>query len=100
MSSNGIAINAFAVYPPSFSALIPHLSIASWNLPLTVLLLGVGSLFSFTGARITGLFIPSKQLKQLLALLILLVNAYKTFTLLQYPDSTNSFPLFIWLCLK
>ncbi len=76
-------INAFAVCPPSFSALIPHLSTASWNLPLTGLLVVVGALFSFAGARITSLFLPSKRLKQLFALLILLVTAYKIFTLLQ-----------------
>ncbi|MBC7349679.1 MAG: hypothetical protein H5U05_06880 [Candidatus Aminicenantes bacterium] len=83
MLSNVIGINAFAVYPPSFSPLIPHLRTASWNLPLTVLLVVVGALCSFTGARVTSLFLPSKRLKQLFALLILLVNAYKIFPLLQ-----------------
>ncbi len=75
-------INAFAVCPPSFSALIPHLSTASWNLPLTGLLVVVGALFSFAGARITSLFLPSKRLKQLFAVLILVVTAYKIYTLL------------------
>lgn len=83
MSSKVIGINAFAVYPPSFSTLIPHLRTASWNLPLTVLLVAVGALCSFTGARITSIFLPSKRLKQLFALLILLVTAYKILTLLQ-----------------
>ncbi|MBC7363640.1 MAG: sulfite exporter TauE/SafE family protein [Candidatus Aminicenantes bacterium] len=38
-------INAFAVCPPSFSALIPHLSTTSWNLPLTGLLVGRSFIF-------------------------------------------------------
>jgi uncharacterized membrane protein YfcA len=76
-------INAFAVCPPSFSALIPHLSTASWNLPLTGLLVVVGALFSFAGARVTSLFVPGKRLKQLFAILILVVTAYKIYTLLK-----------------
>jgi hypothetical protein len=76
-------INAFAVCPPSFSALLPHLGTASWNLPLTVLLVVVGALFSFAGARITSLFVAGKRLKQLFAVLILIVTAYKIFTLLK-----------------
>jgi hypothetical protein len=76
-------INAFAVCPPSFSSLVPHLSTASWNLPLTLALVVVGAVFSFAGARITSLFVPGKRLKQLFAVLILIVTAYKIFTLLK-----------------
>lgn len=76
-------INAFAVCPPSFSALIPHLSTASWNLSLTAALVVVGAVFSFIGARITSVFVPSKRLKQLFAILILIATAYKIYTLVK-----------------
>jgi len=70
-------INAFAVCPPSFSALIPHLSTAEWNLSLTLALVCVGAIFSFLGARTTSLFVPSIRIKQIFAVLILAVTAYK-----------------------
>ena len=41
------AINAFAVFPPSFSALIPHLSTAVWDPALTSWLLIAGAAGSF-----------------------------------------------------
>ncbi len=76
-------INAFAVCPPSFSALLPHLQTAHWNIKLTVWLVLVGALFSFFGARTTSLFVPSVRVKQIFAILILIVTAYKILTLLQ-----------------
>ncbi|MGB9808192.1 MAG: sulfite exporter TauE/SafE family protein [Thermosulfidibacteraceae bacterium] len=39
-------INAFAVCPPSFSALIPHLTTAYWNFSLTVALVVVGAVIA------------------------------------------------------
>jgi len=75
-------INAFAVCPPSFSALIPHLSTAQWNLSLTIILIFVGALFSFLGARTTSKFVPSLRIKQIFAILILVVTGYKIYTLL------------------
>ncbi len=74
-------INAFAVCPPSFSALIPHLKTAHWNLKLTLILVIVGAIFSFLGARATSLYVPSEKIKQIFAILILIVTAYKIFTL-------------------
>lgn len=75
-------INAFAVTPPSFSALIPHLSTASWDLSLTLLLLLVGTIFAFIGARITSRFVAPARLKQNFGVVIVIMTAYKLFTLL------------------
>lgn len=75
-------INAFAVCPPSFSALIPHLPAAEWNPSLTFALIITGAIFSFLGARTTSLFVPGIRVKQIFAILILSVTGYKIFTLL------------------
>lgn len=75
-------INAFAVTPPSFSALLPHLPTAVWDLPLTISLLVVGALGAFMGARVTSLFVPSGRLKQLFGMLIVVMTGYKLFTLI------------------
>jgi hypothetical protein len=74
-------INAFAVTPPSFSALVPHLSTAVWDMRLTVALLIVGAVGAFAGARITSLYVPSNRLKQLFGILIVIMTAYKIYTL-------------------
>jgi len=75
-------INAFAVTPPSFSALIPHLGTAIWDPTLTVALLLVGAVGAFLGARVTSLWMPSGKLRQLFGVLIVVMTAYKVFTLL------------------
>jgi len=74
-------INAFAVCPPSFSALIPHLSTAHWNPSLGATLVTIGAFSSFIGARVTSLFVPSNKVKQIFAILILVVTMYKIYTL-------------------
>ncbi|WP_322792843.1 sulfite exporter TauE/SafE family protein [Bellilinea sp.] len=74
-------INAFAVTPPSFSALIPHLKTAIWDPTLTVVLLVVGAGMSFVGARITSTFVPNARLKRMFGSLIVVMTAYKLFTL-------------------
>ena len=74
-------INAFAVTPPSFSALIPHLGTAIWDPTLTIALLLVGAAGAFLGARATSLWMPSGRLKQLFGVLIVVMTAYKVFTL-------------------
>lgn len=71
------AINAFAVCPPSFSALIPHLSSARFDPGLTVALLVVGALGAFAGARVTSLWVPGARLKQGFGVLIVAATAYK-----------------------
>jgi uncharacterized membrane protein YfcA len=74
-------INAFAVTPPSFSALIPHLPTAIWDIPLTATLLVVGAGGAFLGARLTSLYVPSNRLKQLFGGVIVVLTAYKIYTL-------------------
>jgi uncharacterized membrane protein YfcA len=76
------AINAFAVTPPFFSALIPHLSTAKFDPALTLALLVAGAVGSFLGARLTSLYIPGQRLKQMFAVLIVAVTLYKLVTML------------------
>ncbi len=71
------AINAFAVCPPSFSALIPHLARARWDPNLTIALLVAGAVGSFAGARITSRWVPAARLKQGFGVLIVVATAYK-----------------------
>ncbi len=74
-------INAFAVTPPSFSALIPHLSTAVWDPKLTMTLIFVGAVGAFLGARLTSLYVPNERLKKLFGMLIVIMTAYKIYTL-------------------
>ncbi len=78
-----VAINAVAVTPPSFSALLPHLRNAQFDAKLTVALLLAGAVGSFFGARITSLWVASARLKQMFGLLIVVMTGYKIFTLLR-----------------
>ncbi len=75
-------INAFAVMPPSFSSLIPHLATARFDFNLTVALLIVGAACSFLGARLTSLYVPSGRIRQGFGILIVVMTAYKIYTLL------------------
>ncbi len=81
-SKRAAAINAFAVCPPSFSALIPHITTAIWDLSLMLPLLLAGAAGAFAGARITSAYVPSARLKPMFAVLILIVTFYKITTLL------------------
>jgi uncharacterized membrane protein YfcA len=74
------AINAVAVTPPSFSALIPHLATAQWDGGLTVALLVAGAAGAFVGARITSVYMPSQKIKQLFGVLIVVMTLYKIIT--------------------
>ena len=76
-------INAFAVCPPSFSSLIPHIGTAQWDFNLTVTLLVVGAVGSFLGARLTSLYLPSGRIKQLFGILIVIMTVYKIYTLIK-----------------
>lgn len=76
-------INAFAVTPPSFSALIPHISTAYWNIGLTIPLILVGAIGSFIGARITSLYVPSARIRQIFGVLIVITTLYKIYTLMR-----------------
>lgn len=75
-------INAFAVTPPSFSALIPHIATAQIDYGLTVVLLLAGAVGAFAGAQITSLYVPSARLKQLFGIVIVILTLYKIYTLL------------------
>lgn len=77
------AVNALAVTPPSFSALVPHLATARVDLYLGALLVIVGAVGSFVGARITSLYVPGQRLKQAFGVLIVVMTAYKLVSLLQ-----------------
>jgi hypothetical protein len=75
-------INAFAITPPSFTAMIPHLSTMQINWGLTGVLLLVGAIGSFGGARMTSLYVPGGRLKQMFGVLIVIMTLYKIYTLL------------------
>ena len=75
-------INALAVTPPSFSALVPHLATARFDPFLTLALLVVGAAGSFLGARVTSLHMPGACIKQLFGILIIIVTLYKLYTIL------------------
>jgi len=74
-------INAWAVTPPSFSALIPRLSTAQFDLNLMIPLLIVGAIGSYAGARITSRWVPNVRIKQIFGVLIVIMTLYKIFTL-------------------
>lgn len=78
------AINALAVTPPSFSALIPHIATAKVDLVLGAVLVVVGAVGSFLGARITSLYVPGKRLKQGFGVLIVVMTAYKLYQILSH----------------
>lgn len=73
------AINALAVTPPSFSARIPHLATARVDPTLAVLLIVVGAIGAFLGARLTSLYVPGRRLKQGFGVLIVVMTAYKLY---------------------
>ena len=74
-------INAFAVTSPSFSALLPHISTARFEVNLTIALLLVGAAGSFLGARLTSLYVPSGRIRQFFGILIVVMTIYKICTL-------------------
>lgn len=82
-SKRAAGINAFAVTPPSFSSLIPHLETAHWDINLMIPLLAAGAIGSFIGARITSLYVPSSKIKQIFGILIVFVTMYKLYTLIK-----------------
>ncbi len=78
------AINALAVTPPSFSALIPHIATARVDPTLAGILIVVGAAGSFLGARLTSLYVPGKRLKQGFGVLIVVMTAYKLYQILTH----------------
>jgi hypothetical protein len=78
-SKHAAAMNALAVTPPSFSALLPHIATARVDMQLAGLLLVVGAIASFVGARVTSLYVPGRRLKQIFGALIVVMTAYKLY---------------------
>jgi len=74
-------MNAFAVCPPSFSSLIPHITTARWDMGLAIPLLVAGAIGSFAGARITSLYVPSGRIRQFFGILIVIMTLYKIYTM-------------------
>jgi uncharacterized membrane protein YfcA len=74
-------MNAFAVCPPSFSALIPHMATAQWDMGLALPLLVAGAIGAFAGARITSLYVPSGRIRQIFGVLIVVMTLYKIYTM-------------------
>lgn len=74
-------INAVAVTPPSFSALVPHLSTMVIDMRLAAVLVVVGATGAFIGARLTSRFVSGPRLKQVFAVMIVVVTAYKLTTI-------------------
>ena len=70
-------INAVAVTLPSFSALVPHLTSAKFDLNTMLGLIIVGAMGSFLGARLSSIYLPSQRIKQIFAVLIVIMTAYK-----------------------
>lgn len=66
---------------PSFSALIPHLPTANFDVELTALLLVAGALGAFADARVTSLYVPGDRLRQLFGILMVSMTLYKIYTL-------------------
>ncbi len=74
-------INAFAVTFPSFSALLPHLKTADFDMKMTLILLVVGAVASFFGARMTSKFVKADSLKKIFGVLIVIMTLYKIWTI-------------------
>lgn len=74
-------ISAVAVTPPSFSALVPHLSTMVIDMRLAAVLVVVGATGAFIGARLTSRFVSGPRLKQVFAVMIVMVTAYKLTTI-------------------
>ncbi len=74
-------MNAVAVTPPSFSALLPHVGTATWDPALAVPLLAAGVVGAFLGARLTSRYVAGAVLKRMFAVLLVAVTLYKLSTL-------------------
>ncbi len=76
-------MNALAITPPSFSALVPHVAMARMDFQLTLALVIAGSIGSFLGARLTSLYLPGQRVKQIFGVLLVVMTLYKIWTLLR-----------------
>lgn len=80
-AKHAAGMNALAVTPPSFSALIPHLPKAHFHWHLTLVLLFVGAAGSYFGARLTSRLLPGARIKQIFGILLVVTTIYKIWTL-------------------
>jgi uncharacterized membrane protein YfcA len=78
-SMHAAAMNALAVTPPSFAALLPYLESARIDFRLSVVLLVIGAAGAFVGARISSLYVLGRRLKQIFGVLIGAMIAYKLY---------------------
>ncbi len=82
-AKDAAGMNVLAITPPSFSALIPHLRTAQFNVSLTLILLLVGAAGSYFGARMTSRYLPGARIKQIFGILLVVTTIYKIWTLLR-----------------
>jgi hypothetical protein len=75
-------ITAVAVTLPSFTALVPHLSTADVEPRTAVVLIVVGAVGSFLGARLTSRFVSGSALKRIFGVMIVVMTAVKGVTLI------------------
>jgi uncharacterized membrane protein YfcA len=76
-------INALAVTPPSFSALLPHLATAKFDPTVAIPLIATGAAGSFIGARFSSRYLPSQRIKQIFGVLIAVMTTYRIYMLLR-----------------
>lgn len=81
-AKHAAGMNALAITPPSFSALLPHLGTARFDPRLTVILLVFGAVGSYAGARLTSRYLPGSRIKQIFGVLLVATTIYKIWTLL------------------
>lgn len=74
-------MNALAITPPSFSALVPHIASANLDPRLTIALVIAGSVGAFAGARLTSLYVPGARIKQIFGVLLVVMTLYKIWTM-------------------
>lgn len=74
-------ITAVAVTLPSFTALIPHVSTANVDLKVAGVLIVVGAVGSFLGARLTIRFVSGPMLRRVFGILIVVMTAVKVVTI-------------------
>jgi hypothetical protein len=74
-------ITAVAVTLPSFTALVPHLSTADVEPGTAIVLILVGAVGSFLGARLTSRFVSGSMLKRIFGAMIVVMTAVKVVTL-------------------
>jgi hypothetical protein len=82
-AKHAAGMNALAITPPSFSSLVPHVGTARLDPSLTLALVLGGCAASYAGARLTSRRLPAGRLKQLFGILIVVMTAYKLFTLVR-----------------